>query len=356
MVSLLLQLAAGTLALRLIWSTRTSKAWALIACGIFLMAPRRAMLLVDVWSGHGLSSLDLGAESVGLVISLLLLMGIAAIGPLLYDAHRKAEEILERTRHELEQRVEARTRELGEANELLRREIVERRQAEEVVRQEHRRLRDLLDLQERDRQLMAYEIHDGLVQLLTGAMMGFQAVGPLLASDAKESERVFQQGLQTLREGIAEARRLIGGLRPPVLDEMGVIAAVEDLVHAARQRTKVEIDLHHEVAFGRLAPSLETAVFRIVQESLNNALRHSGSAKVRIALVQHGNTVGIEVEDWGRGFSLDQVPPQRFGLRGIRDRADLFSGQATIDAAPGQGTRVRVELPLVPAAEEGGQD
>ena len=104
--------------------------------------------------------------------------------------------------------------------------------------------------------------------------------------------------------------------------------------------------------FERLASPLESAVFRIVQESLTNARCHSQSAKIRIELVQEDDRIRIDVRDWGIGFNPEKVEEGRFGLRGIRERVRLLGGQVTIRTAPHKGTHVRVELPLIDTARE----
>ena len=152
---------------------------------------------------------------------------------------------------------------------------------------------------------------------------------------------------------MAEARRLIGGLRPPVLDEAGVVPAIEYLVAEHQRHDGPEIEFVHEVQFDRLAPPLESALFRIVQECLTNACRYSQSPKVRVELRQAGDRVRIDVQDWGVGFDLKQIGDGHFGLRGIRERARLLGGTVSIQTAPQQGTHVTVEFPLIPLADNG---
>jgi PAS domain S-box-containing protein len=225
--------------------------------------------------------------------------------------------------------------------------VIARIQAEEELEREQRLLKHLLELHERERRLVAYEIHDGFVQPLTGALMTFEGAQQRLPSHATEGMRdVFQNGLRLLRESIQEARQLISSLRPPILDDLGIVPAIDYLVCEARGRSTIEIDYDYKVQFARLTPPLETTIFRIVQESLTNALRYSRSDRVSVRLHQEGSCLQIEIEDRGVGFDLDRVDPNRFGLRGIQERARMFGGQATIDSKPGRGTCVRVELPL----------
>jgi len=231
--------------------------------------------------------------------------------------------------------------------------VIARIQAEEELEREQRLLKHLLELHERERRLVAYEIHDGFVQPLTGAMMTFEGARQRLQGHGVEEVReVFQTGLRLLRDSIQEARQLISSLRPPILDDLGIVPAIEYLVCEARARSAIEIAYDHKVQFARLTPPLETTIFRIVQESLTNAQRYSRSDQVSVRLHQEGNCLRIEIEDRGVGFDLDRVDPNRFGLRGIQERARMFGGQATIDSKPGRGTRVRVEIPLLEAVLE----
>jgi signal transduction histidine kinase len=201
---------------------------------------------------------------------------------------------------------------------------------------------------ERDRQLVAYEIHDGFTQPLAGALM--QLEGGLQLAKSRHPDTALEgcDGAVTLlRESINEARRLMGGLRPAVLEEFGVVAAIENLVGEQRRRTGAAIEVTAEVDFDRLEDPLELAIFRIVQEALANAVNHSGSDRIRVALVQQGDRLRIEAQDEGTGFDPARVEPSCFGLEGIRVRARLFGGNATIQSSPGQGAHLVVELPLV---------
>ena len=238
-----------------------------------------------------------------------------------------------KVQEELEQRVADRTATLAKTNQRLTHEIEERKQNEEMIRKEHQYLKNLLELQDRDRQLISCELHDGLVQQLAGAIMRFEA-GQL------------DVGLHLLRECMKEARWLIHGLRPPILDQGGVVVAVENLVSQDNGNGKSTVEFIHEITSERLPPSLENTIFRIIQESLTNARRYSQSMKVRIRLVQREDGIRIEVEDWGIGFNPRKVAKGHFGLEGINERARLFGGAAIIRSSPGKGTRIVVELPL----------
>jgi len=302
-------------------------------------------------------------ESLGYTREELLSMGVADVELMFFKDHWKHDpqeypisfEGLHRRKDGTTFPVEIRLARLDAGDQPLMlalvRDITERKQAEQSLREDQRLLRELLELHERDRKLVAYEIHDGLAQQLAAAQYRFQAVAPLRQRDPEAADEMFDEAMRLLGEAMVETRRLIGGLRPPVLDELGIVAAVECLVVEGRQNGGPEIEFVHETPLDRMAAPLEGAIFRIIQECLTNACRHSQSQRVRVELAQSNGRVRIDVQDWGVGFNPTEVSDNHFGLRGIRERAKLLGGHASIEAAPGQGVRVKVDLPSIAPAE-----
>lgn len=219
------------------------------------------------------------------------------------------------------------------------------RESQKSLQKEQKLLKQLLDLQERDRKLVAYEIHDGLAQLIAGAYYRLQSSQHLQESKPEEARKAFEGGLHLLERSVNEVRNLISGLRPPVLDEAGVVPAIEYLIRES-QGSGPEIEFHHQMRSQRLPGPLETTVFRIVQESLNNARHYSHSDRVRVNLTENKHWLRIEVQDWGVGFNPKEVEAGHFGLEGIRERARLLGGRSSIESSPGKGTHVMVEIPL----------
>jgi signal transduction histidine kinase len=211
---------------------------------------------------------------------------------------------------------------------------------------EHQWQRQQVARQEEERRLLAYELHDSFVQLAVGAKMNLESFMRLRSQDPAKSEAVLQTSLQLLDNAVDEARRVITGLRPPVLDDSGVLAAIGDFLFEAPQQNGPDVEFFHAVSFDRLEPELETAIFRIVQEAVRNAQRHSQSHTIRLELTEERGRVHIDVRDWGVGFDVDQVPENHFGLEGMRERVRLVSGAFRIESVPGQGTHVHVELPM----------
>ncbi len=244
---------------------------------------------------------------------------------------------LRRLRASLEEQVRHRTEELRVANEHLRRE--------------HRLLKQSLRMHDRERQVIAYEIHDGLAQQLVGADMALQLAGQELANGSETENSNYKTGMALLRRCIAETRCLINGVRPPLLDEEGVVAAVKHFL-ADELNGGSELEFHHPARLERMEPVLENAIYRIVQEAVTNARQHSGSERIRVTLAVDEEHVHVEVQDWGAGFDAAQKKGKTMGLRGIKKRAKLLGGRAKIESEPGGGTRVVVHLPPVPPDED----
>lgn len=230
-------------------------------------------------------------------------------------------------------------------------DVTQRERAEEELRAGQRLMEGMLQSHERDRQLIAYEIHDGLVQDVTGAQMELEALlqtGQLSPGVARDR---VQRAAELARKAVSEARQLISGLLPPVLDELGVVPAIECLLEG-HQVEGPAISFAAEVHFDRLDPLLEATIYRIVQEGITNVRRHSQSDRAEIRLTQVDGRIHIEIQDWGIGFDPAAVSQNRFGLQGIRERARLLRGRAVIDSAPGRGTRIFVDLPVAFALQE----
>jgi PAS domain S-box-containing protein len=237
---------------------------------------------------------------------------------------------------------QGRTRMLG-----LIRDITERKAALEALQCEQDSLRKLLAADDRERQVIAYDIHDGLAHFLVAASMNLETYERRRANDAETAEGAFQIARRMLQEGLAEVRRLCGSLRPPKIDERGVVVALDEYLQDTRYYGGIEIEFVHDVASQRFAPFLENAVARIIQEGVTNARRHSQSPNIRVQLVQRGDRLQLEVRDWGRGFRLAEVQAGSFGLEGMQARARLLGGTVTITSEPGHGTCVQADLPAL---------
>ena len=173
------------------------------------------------------------------------------------------------------------------------RDITERRQAREALERERQSLWRMLQASDHERQTISYEIHDGLAQYLAGATMQFQVHDSLKEDSPKKARKAYETAVELVRQAHSEARRLINEVRPPVIDEIGLETAISHLVHEQRQRGGPKIEYHSDVQFGRLPPILENAIYRIAQEALTNACKHSKSKKVTVTMTQEGQSASL---------------------------------------------------------------
>ncbi len=233
------------------------------------------------------------------------------------------------------------------------RDVTERKLAEEALAKERHSLWNMLQASDHERQIISYEIHDGLAQYLAAAGMQFQACDSLRENMPNEAAKAYETAVELVRQAHAESRRLINEVRPPVIDEIGLETAISHLVHEQRKRGGPKIECHSDVEFGKLASILENALYRIAQEALTNACKHSKSKNVTVTLVQEGQDVRLAVRDWGIGFDPESVKEGHFGLEGIRQRARLLGGRLTIESSPDSGTLLEVVVPVLEKPAEG---
>jgi len=225
-------------------------------------------------------------------------------------------------------------------------DVTVRKQAEQRLLAEEQSLRKQLELHERERGLFAYEIHDGLLQDIIGTQLLIDGVRHMAQERGWECTEELDRAWNQLARTIAEGRRLITQLRPIVIDEHGLIAAIHHLIADERRNNGVAVEFSHEVKFERLPSLFENALFRITQEALNNVRRHSGVKKARVVLTQGAGRLRLVIHDDGIGFDPAAVPEDRFGLEGMKKRAQLCGGRTQIQSAAGQGTTIVVEVPL----------
>lgn len=205
--------------------------------------------------------------------------------------------------------------------------------------------------QEQERRKIAYDIHDGIAQLMVGAQHHLEAFDYLWRDDASLAEDQLSRGRTKLRQAVVETRRLMVQLRPVSLETLGLIPAVQQYLNELGKDAGWEIDYHAEVAALNLSPDGETALFRILQEALTNAWKHAQTSMVRLSLHAEGekdDQLVVYVQDWGKGFDPArlQSDAQGIGLMGMRERARLLGGVCSIESRPGRGTTVRLRIPM----------
>ena len=283
----------------------------------------------EISTGSKVTGLDAGADGyiARPIENLELLARVQALLRI-----QKTEAALRQTHDELEHRVQERTTELAQANAALRAMSLR-----------------LVEVQEQERRFLARELHDEAGQVLTGLKM---VVDQSLLDAPEPLRERLNQAVELINHLISRVRNLSLELRPQMLDDLGLIVALDWLFKRYTQQTNIRVNFQRTELASRLPPLLETAIFRIAQEALTNVARHARVSEVTVRLWVDRERVGLQVEDKGAGLDVEAALAARAstGLSGMKERAELLGGEFTLDSKPGRGARLTVELPLHAAA------
>ncbi|HSO20021.1 MAG TPA: response regulator [Desulfosarcina sp.] len=271
------------------------------------------------------------------------------------QARQQAQAQLRDAYDALEEMVAQRTHELAMTVESLQMEVYEHKRTAEALRKYQQALRALtlkvVDTQENERRLVAKELHDSIGASLAaikyaveGRLLGMQEPPP---EDTISLEKVVEH----LSETIREVRRISACLRPAMIDDLGLLSTVE---WYCRQSGEMYADTRVEASFDiaehEVPQSSKIVIYRVLQEAVNNALKHGQAGTVRVRLTKTAGHVRMCVEDDGCGFDperarIDRTGLSGFGLEGMQDRAAMAGGRLSIDSSPGKGTTVCLDLP-----------
>ncbi|MBI4498559.1 MAG: sensor histidine kinase [Chloroflexi bacterium] len=218
---------------------------------------------------------------------------------------------------------------------------------------QRRLLAEVISAQENERKRITADIHDDILQILGYNLLKVEICQRYLElGDVERLRGEFAAMRSTLEESIALLREIIFQLRPTTLDQRGLLATVD--AYLARFEAETGIAVHFSSRLGRrLAPHLETLVYRLVQEALSNVRKHSGATRARIALEGNGSQVRVRIEDNGQGFEVQEalgrsLEQGHIGLHSMRERAELAGGSLVIDSQRGRGTCLTFTLPRAP--------
>jgi signal transduction histidine kinase len=254
-------------------------------------------------------------------------------------------------RDQLEIRVKERTAALSRTNLELTREIKERKRMESDLRTLSARM---LRIQDDERRRMARELHDGVGQTLSAALMAASQAMTSKDQIPTSCESGIRQVEEMLQLGLREVRTVSHLLHPPLLDESGLMSAIRWYVEGFSRRSNIPVTLDLDESQERLSQDLETAAFRIIQEALTNVHRHSAARSVRISLKRNGGTLSLQIEDDGRGIPSELLQATSTGRKGVglasmQERASLLGGKFTVESDR-RGTRISVVMPVSVAA------
>ena len=222
-------------------------------------------------------------------------------------------------------------------------DVTELHAARADLEQKQRVLRNLIEVQQQERQLLCGEFHDGLIQYAVGAKMMLESLPRDTLPEA--CGEAVDAAISGLARGIEDGRRVIHGIRPAELDNLGLDAAIQTLI-GDLEGAGVEVDAKLEPMPADIPPAFQATVYRIIQEAFSNVRRHSGSQRVRFDLRQEKTALVLRLEDFGNGGSSETQDHPGFGITGMQERARLVGGECQLEFRPGHGTIVSLRLPL----------
>jgi signal transduction histidine kinase len=224
-------------------------------------------------------------------------------------------------------------------------DITERKE-EELARQAL--LRRVVVAHEEERRRIALEMHDQFGQQLSALVLQLAALTRESTGRAKLGEQLASLE-ETAKQLDRDLELIVSRLRPPALDDLGLVAALTNYVKRWSEHLTVHADLHvFGMEPGRLTDEIDTALYRITQEALNNVAKHAQAEHVAVLLEGRPDRVSLIIEDDGVGFDVEQLvgPHQRFGVVGMRERATLLGGTLDVESHPGKGATVVARIPV----------
>ena len=253
-------------------------------------------------------------------------------------------------------RVKERTASLELLNQALKTENELRLESEIELRESEDRLRhlsaELLNAQEKERRLVAQDLHDSIGSSLAAIKFKVEAALLQTGNNTLQQEPALERCCSGDSTAIQETRRIQKALRPPVLDELGILATIRWFCREY-ESTYSTIQTRQEIRIeeGEVPDSLKTVIFRVLQEALNNAAKYSGAELARLSLRKTPGSIELIIEDNGQGFDLKKVlglecTRRGLGLTGMRERIELSGGSFSIDSVRGKGTVIRAVWPV----------
>jgi two-component system sensor histidine kinase UhpB len=240
------------------------------------------------------------------------------------------------------------------------RDITDRKLAEQELLASRAQLRELSaylqSVREEERTRISRELHDELGQSLTAIRIGLGVLETQHAMQHTLQDDAWQDNLQRLKQiadsTVESVQRIAADLRPSILDELGLSAAIDWLLESFSTRSKVAYELVLPSSPLDFSAEINTAIFRILQESLTNVSRHSRATAVEVTLTQNEDGIGLRISDNGKGIAAEVQAHKSLGLVGMRERAIMLGGKLTIHSEAGAGTSVELSIPLPRTAQE----
>lgn len=303
-----------------------------------------------IFTGH--ASLESAIDAVkqpGVVAYELKPLDLEAILKIVNEvmARKRVEAALRNYRERLEIMIEERTRELTEANRLLRSEIAERKRYEQELKRSESRLNkltnSLIQLQEKERSRIAGELHDELGQKLSFMLVELE----YLRKSTPGGDAAIDNLVKTIEDTSRGVSRIYRGLHPALLHKLGLTSAIRTFIDEFGRHESMSVDAQmDDIGKGDLPPDVSLNIYRIFQEAMTNAARHSGAGSLRVSFKVTGDMIKLTISDDGKGFSsIEAETGEGVGLAGMKQRAAICGGELIVESEPGRGTDILLNIP-----------
>ncbi len=230
------------------------------------------------------------------------------------------------------------------------RDIKDRKEAQKALnREREKRLSSFIDGQEGERERLSRELHDGLGQALIAMKMQLESIKP---DDVVKTSEKVKRVKSFVINTIEDVRRMSNNLMPAVLSNFGLVDAISHLTKLIKSSTEIEINFDHNNVSKDISSKISTYLYRIIQEALNNAVKHSGASEINIMLIQEDLKLRLLIEDNGKGFDHNKLRAAGNGLYNMRERVNLLHGTIDITPSPGAGVVINIKIPLNIKADE----
>lgn len=216
-------------------------------------------------------------------------------------------------------------------------------------------LQSAIETENRERKRFAQELHDGIGQYLASAKMNLESVKSHIDPLPKNKQKQLKTSIDLLKHAISESRVIAHNLMPSVIEDYGLVLALETLLENVLETSDINYSFNHRIDYQKLSLNVQLNIYRIVQEAIRNALKYSQCSQVSVQLYEYEDQLSLTIEDDGIGLKLDKTMEEKgIGLKSIRSRTKAISGQIEIDSKPGKGVTITLDIPILPNLSEQG--
>jgi len=217
----------------------------------------------------------------------------------------------------------------------------------EIAKQKEIRTLSILEAEEKERRRIAQDLHDGVGQLLSAAKLNLSNLESKLQDQNQEQQMAMQNALSLLDDSVKEVRAVSHNMMPNVLIKLGLASAIREFITKLGNAPTLKVDLEIVGLDARLDNQVETVLYRVIQEIVNNIIKHAEASKISMQLIRHETELNVLIEDNGIGFDSSKVDEfEGMGLKGIKTRIELLAGSVYFDSIVGRGTTVIIDIPI----------